>query len=56
MSEMTITELERLTGRDHARERQETADAMRLCDELEALDKERAADHVEECWGSGRTS
>jgi hypothetical protein len=48
MSEMTIAELERLTGRDHARERQEMADALRLCDELEALDKERAADHVEE--------
>lgn len=47
MSEMTITELERLSGRDHARERQENAEAMRLCDELEALDAERAADEIE---------
>jgi len=36
------------TGRDYARERRETAETMRLCDELEDLDHERAADHVDE--------
>lgn len=48
----SVTELERLaaagTSRDVARERREAADAMRLCDELEALDKERGADEIEE--------
>jgi hypothetical protein len=51
--EMTVAELERMmasahTGRDLARERRENAEAMKLCDELEDHDKERAADLVDE--------
>src|SRR5262245_22098158 len=52
MSELTIGELEQLataeTGRDYARERRENTEALRLCDELELLDKEGAADSVED--------
>src|SRR5262245_45342538 len=52
MSELSIAELERIataeTGRDYARERRETAETLKLCDEIEALDKEHAADAIEE--------
>jgi hypothetical protein len=52
MTDLTFAELERIaaadSGRDYARERRETGEAMRLCDWLEELDKERAADDVEE--------
>jgi hypothetical protein len=51
MSEMTIAELERIAavdnGADYRAQRQEDADAMRLCDELEEHDAERAADDLE---------
>ena len=49
--EMTIEQLERLAaadrGVDYRRLRQENADAMRLCDQLEEHDYERAADEFE---------
>jgi hypothetical protein len=46
----SVSELERLAttpGRDPVRERRENEEAMRLCDELEELDAERAADELE---------
>ena len=36
------------TSRDFARERQEARETMELCDWLEQIDAERAADHVDE--------
>lgn len=49
MSDMTINELERLVDKSDRgrRERQEDREAMGLCDELERLDREAAADRVE---------
>src|SRR5262249_10504803 len=53
---LTFDELERLAsedrGIDFARERREASETMALCDELERLDRERAADEIEElCAG-----
>ena len=51
MSELTIDQLERIVstdGRDFTRERREDRETMALLDELEARDKELAADDVEE--------
>lgn len=55
-----VEQLERIIGaadgRDIAKGRREDADAMRMCDALEKLEKERAADEIEDCllgWKDG---
>lgn len=45
MSEMTVTELEQLIR--PSSEIEEDREAMKLCDQLERMDRERMADRVE---------
>jgi hypothetical protein len=54
MSELTIDQLERLFGGADTRE--EDRQAMEVCDFLEQLDAERAADAVEEVLDGWRSS